>query len=95
MSPAVGRATVKRPMPKPSTQRRHIRLAAEGYAEIGVICSIPLAVKGRAPVFAWAALATAAVDVLRPAATTGVPVYAWGVMPDHVHLLLGASPTSS
>ena len=33
-------------------------------------------------------------DVLRRhAAATGVPVYAWGVMPDPVHLILGASPT--
>ena len=56
--------------------------------------SITIAVKGRAPVFACLAVAAAAVDVLRRhAAATGVPVYAWGVMPDHVHLILGASPT--
>ena len=36
----------------------------------------------------------AAVDVLRrSAAATGVPGYAWGVMPDPVHLVLEASPT--
>ena len=58
-----------------------------------MICSITIAVKGRAPVFACPAVAAAAVDVLRRhAATTGVPVYAWCVMPDHVHLILGASP---
>ena len=64
----------------------------EVYAEIG-ICSITIAGKGRAPVFACPAVAVA-VDVLRRhAAATGVPVYAWGVRPDHVQLMLGASPT--
>ena len=49
--------------------------------------------KGRAPVFACPAVA-AAVDVLRRhVEATGVPAYAWCVMPDHVHLILGASPT--
>ena len=44
------------------------------------------------PVFACPAVA--AVDVLRRhAAATGVRVYAWCAMPDHVHLILGASPT--
>ena len=93
MSPAVGRETIKRLMPKQKPQRRRIRLAAEVYAEIGVICSITIAVKGRAPVFACPAVA-AVVDVLRRhAAAAGVPVSAWCVMPDHVHLILGASPT--
>ena len=72
MSPAV-----KRFMPKQNPQRRRIRLAAEVHADIRVICSIPIAVKGRAPVFACPAVAAAAVDVLRRhAAATGVPVYA-------------------
>ena len=49
--------------------------------------------KGRTPVFTSPAVAAAAIDVLRRhAAATGVPVYAWCVMPDHVHLILGASP---
>jgi putative transposase len=64
------------------------------YADIGEICSITVAVKGRMPVFASPAGAGAAVDVLRRhAAATGVPVYAWCVMPDHVHLILGAAPS--
>ena len=59
-----------------------------------MICSITIAAKGRAPVFACLAVAAAAVDVLRRhAAASGVPVYAWCVLPDHVHLILGASPT--
>ena len=35
-----------------------------------------------------------AVNVLRnEAMATGAPIYVWCVMPDHVHLVLGASPT--
>ena len=94
LSPAAGRETIERLTPKQNPQRRRIRLAAEGYADIVVICSITIAVKGRPPVVACPAVAAAAVDVLRRhAAAPGVPVYAWGVTPDHVHLMLGASPT--
>ena len=58
-----------------------------------MICSITIAVKGRAPVFACPAVTAAAVDVLRRhAAATGVPVDAWCVMADRIHLILGASP---
>ena len=58
-----------------------------------MIRSIPITVKGRAPVFACPAVAAAAVDVLRRhAAAPGVPGDAWCVIPDHVHLSLGASP---
>ena len=64
-------------MPRQNPQRRRIRLAPEVYADVGVICSITIAVKGRAPVFASPTVAAAAVDVLRRhAAATGVPVYA-------------------
>jgi putative transposase len=74
-------------------QRRHIRLAAERYADVGAVCSVTIAVKGRRPVFATPAVADAAIGVLRrEAAATDVPIYAWCVMPDHVHLVLGASP---
>ena len=94
LSPAVGRETIKRFMPKQNPQRRRIRLPAEVYAELGMIGSITIAVKGRALVFACPAGAAAAVDVLRRhAAATGVPVDTGCVMPDHVPLVLGASAT--
>ena len=94
LSPAVGRATIKRLMPTQNPQRRRVRLAAEVYADIGVIGSIAMAVKGHAPVFVCPAVVAAAVDVLRRhAAATGVRVYGWCVMPDHFQLILGASPT--
>ena len=48
MSPAVGREIIERLMPRQNPQRRRIRLAPDVYAEVGVICSITIAVKGRA-----------------------------------------------
>jgi hypothetical protein len=67
-------------MPRENPQRRRIRLAPAVYTDIGEICSITIAMKGRTPVFANPAVAAAAGDVLRrPAAATGVPVYAWCV----------------
>ena len=77
----------------PSYPRRtRARLPAEAYAQLGSICSITVAVRDRRPVFADASTAGAVVPVLRElAAATGVRVYAYCVMPDHVHLVLGPS----
>ena len=61
MSPAAGRATIERPMPTQNPQRRRIRIPAEVYAELAMICSITSAVKGRAPAFARPGVAAAAV----------------------------------
>jgi putative transposase len=91
--PPVGRETIDRLMPTEHPQRRRIRLAPTAYADIGEICSITIAVKGRMPVFANPAVAAAGDVLRRHAAVADVPVYAWCVMPDHVHLLLGASPS--
>ena len=52
-------------MDRKSPQRRRIRLKPGTYTQIGLICSITIAVKGRRPVFASPAVADAAVDVLR------------------------------
>ena len=61
-------------MPTQNPQRRRIRLPAEVYAELGMIGSITIAVKGRAPGFACPAVAAAAVEGLRRhAAGTGCP----------------------
>jgi putative transposase len=74
--------------------RRHHRLALASYAQPGALCSITIAVRGRRPVFADPSVATAAVKVLREhAGATGVTVYAYCIMPDHVHLLLEPSAT--
>jgi len=63
-------------MPRENPQRRRIRLASAVYADIGEICSITVAVKGRTRVFTTPAVAAAAVDVLRRhAEATGVPAH--------------------
>lgn len=64
------------------------------YARAGSICSVTAAVLDRRPVFSNPAVAAAVVDVLKAhAARTGVTVHGYCVMPDHVHLVLSASPT--
>jgi len=81
-------------MQRPLPQRRHPRLEASAYAAVDSVCSVTVAVKGRQPVFAEAAVAAAAVEVLlAQAAVRGVTVYAYCVMPDHVHLVVSPSPS--
>ena len=72
--------------------RKRIRLSSETYGQPGTICSVTIAVHERRPIFADAVVASSAIDVLRThAARTGVPIYAYCVMPDHIHLVLGPS----
>ncbi|MCL5257457.1 MAG: transposase [Chloroflexi bacterium] len=74
--------------------RRRIRLDEDTYRIAGAICSITIAVKDQLPVFRSPIVAQAAVDTLSAhAERTAVPVYAYCVMPDHVHLVTEASPT--
>ena len=74
--------------------RKRIRLGAHFYAQLGAICSVTVAVRLRRPVFADPAVASAAIDVLRTHADkTGVLVYGYCVMPDHIHLVIGPSAT--
>ena len=74
--------------------RRRVRLPLAAYGEVGSVCSVTIAVKGRAPVFSDEAVAAASVAVLRErAAISAVPIYAYCVMPDHVHVVLGPSAT--
>ena len=73
-------------------QRRHPRLHRAAYADPGAVCSVTIAVKARAPLFADAAVAAAVVATLRGQVTrTSVSVHAFCVMPDHVHLVLSPS----
>lgn len=75
-------------------QRRRTRLARATYAQSGNVCSITVAVNDRRPVFSDHDVATDAVDVLKAhARKTGVLVYAYCIMPDHVHLVLEPSAT--
>ncbi len=73
-------------------RNRTRRLSAVEYARPGAVCSLTIAVRDHRPVFADHAPAPATVEVLRThAAKRGVPVYAYCVMPDHVHLVVGPS----
>jgi putative transposase len=72
--------------------RKKIRLDPEVYADTGNACSITIATASKRTVFAYAKLANAAVTILKDhSQKTGVPIYAYCIMPDHVHLLLSAS----
>ena len=74
--------------------RKRLRLGAAAYAQPGAICSVTIAVQDRRPIFGDPVVASAAVDVLRShVAKTGVPVYAYCIMPEHVHVLVGPSAT--
>lgn len=77
-----------------SKRHKRIRLDRSCYAEPGAVCSVTIAAQDRRPVFADPLVAACAVDVLRRhAEDTGVPVFAYCVMPDHVHLVIGPSST--
>ena len=72
--------------------RKRLRLDLQLYGQPDRVCSITMAVKGRQPVFEHPQLATAVVKLLEDlAAEHGIPVYAYCVMPDHVHLVVSAS----
>ena len=75
-----------------NSARKRIRLDVEAYAELGRICSVTIAVQRRQPVFARADLAAAAVRAITDhAKARGVPLWAYCVMPDHIHLIIEAS----
>jgi REP element-mobilizing transposase RayT len=77
-------------------RRKRTRLSDESYAEPNAICSVTIAVKGRQTVFANPEIATGTVAVLRSlAAARGVRIYAFCIMPDHVHLIMSPSTDCS
>jgi len=76
----------------PWPRRKRIRLPLEAYAESGTVCSVTIALRNRRPVFAAVRAAATTIEVLREhARETGVPIYGYCVMPDHVHVVLGPS----
>jgi len=87
--PALSVPHYNRPVPF-HTPRKRIRLAREAYQEAGNIFSVTISVRQRDRVFEDAAIAQACVGHLRNLRNrTGNPVYAYCLMPDHVHLLIG------
>ena len=76
--------------------RKRTRLWAANYANPNEICSVTIAVKGRQPVFADPGVASDAIGVLRSlAAARQVPIFAFCLMPDHMHLVLSPSESCS
>ena len=77
-------------------QRKRTRLPQANYANPSRICSVTVAVRKRRPVFSDSSLASEAVSILRALAEArAVRVFAFCVMPDHVHLVLSPSETCS
>ena len=77
-------------------RRRRTRLAAANYANPTAICSVTIAVRERQPVFADPRVASGAVGILRSlAAARRARIFAFCIMPDHVHLVMSPSATCS
>jgi len=80
--------------PRYRPQHKKIRLNQVEYGRREAICSVTVAVRERRPVFENGRAATDAVQVLRQLAErTGVLVYGYCIMPDHVHLVVSPSGT--
>ncbi len=70
--------------------RKSIRMSLSTYRESGRIFSVTVVTPDRAPLFADIPLGRECVALLRAAHDAGrIRVYAYCLMPDHVHLLLG------
>lgn len=73
-----------------------IRPVVDRHAETCRVVSVTLCVRERLPLLANAVFARHCIDFLRALATlTGTRLYAYCLMPDHVHLLIGPSPATS
>lgn len=81
-------------MSRADKPKRHksIRLDPHAYSTPEAVCSVTIGVRNKAPVFADPVRAARISEVLRDhALKTGVPVYGYCLMPDHVHLVIGPS----
>src|ERR1700757_495214 len=75
------------------SERKRIRLAESAYREIGRLFSVTIGTKPRFPIFSDVALGLDCIECLRDVReTTGPRIYAYCLMPDHVHLLIGIPP---
>jgi putative transposase len=77
------------------SRRPKLRLRDKAaYSDVSAICSVTITVADRARIFADARVAERAVVVLKERAqSSGVVIYAFCVMPDHVHIVLRPSPS--
>jgi putative transposase len=77
-------------------ERKIIRLHHAAYADPTAICSVTALTAGRHSFFQSFELTAACVDLLLDFAEAhGVPLYAYCFMPDHLHLLLSGSSSTS
>lgn len=75
---------------EPPRRRKRIRLPSRIYEEPGRIFSVTIATSKRIPIFADLHFGVLCVDVLRALAQeTQTRIYAYCLMPDHAHLLVG------
>jgi len=85
--------------PDAQPRRRRIRLDEPVYRETGLVFSVTIGTSPRSPVFEKQAWALECIEILRDLRREmGNPVYAYCLMPDHVHFLLAtlaSSPLSS
>jgi len=73
-------------------RRKKIRLSPETYRIVGVPCSVTIATKKRQRIFSNQDLAHNFIALLKKLCQeNNIPLYAYCVMPDHVHLLISAS----
>jgi REP-associated tyrosine transposase len=76
--------------------RRRIRLGPANYQQPGRIFSVTIATKNRLPIFLDVPFGRKCVAALRTIPEkSAVRVYAYCLMPDHVHLLIGIAASSS
>jgi REP element-mobilizing transposase RayT len=73
-------------VPRPT--RKPIRLPSAVYSEPGRLFSITIGTSPKAPIFADVSFGLACVELLKEVREKqGLRVYAYCLMPDHVHLL--------
>jgi putative transposase len=79
----------------PEQRRKRIRLPTNAYGESGRAFSVTVGTVPRAAIFSDIAFGLECVQLLRELANSfGNPIYAYCLMPDHVHLLLGVREPS-
>jgi len=71
---------------------KNIRLAAELYKTPNVPCSVAICTKDKRPVLGDDVLAEECLRLIKElSGQHSIPIYAYCIMPDHIHLLLSAS----
>jgi len=71
---------------------KKIRLNVDIYRRPDMPCSITICTKNKKPIFSNTEIAQGISKLLKEIAySNNIPIYAYCIMPDHIHLLLSAS----